>query len=314
MQRMIFHLDLKRLKQAVTIEQVLGNKGLLDRLRRRGTRLVGPCPLHDGDNPNAFVVDTERNIWRCFTGCAAGGDLVELARRLDDGTFAGAARCLARLAGSAPPLRPAPTKRPHTYRRFRPFTRRLSLDPSASFLLRKGISPETARRFEVGVYLGSGMLSGCIAVRLLDHRGRPLGYAGRRLDNSQAQKRGKWVFPPRFPKSKLLYGYHQARDLLQRGVVVVECPWGVLRLAQLAIPAVALLGTSLSANQRAILLGLPKVVLLLDGDQAGRRAARYLRDRLPNAKTVGLTDGLDPDDLSDEDLFSLLTQTQRLPF
>jgi DNA primase len=56
-------LDLKRLKQTVTIEQVLSDEGLLDRFHRRGPRLVGPCPLHGGDNPTAFTVDLDRNIW-----------------------------------------------------------------------------------------------------------------------------------------------------------------------------------------------------------------------------------------------------------
>ena len=306
------HLNFKRLKQLVNIEQVLGDKGLLDRLRQRGARLVGPCPLHNGDNPSAFVVDTEKNLWHCFTGCATGGDLVELARRLDDGTFSGAARYLARLSGSTPPLRPAPPE-PERSRHFRPFTRRLGLDPNASFLARKGISATTARRFEAGAYRGTGMLSGCVAVRLFDHLGRPLGYAGRRLDQSMARRRGKWVFPPRLPKSTLLYGYHQIQHY-QRGVVVVECPWGVLRLAQLSIPAVALLGTALSCTQRALLLNLPKVVLLLDGDETGRLATASIRRQLPDAISVDLPAGLDPDDLPDEDLFSLLTQTRRLPF
>lgn len=306
-------INFKRIKQMVTIEQVLGDKGLLDRLRRRGARLVGPCPLHHGDNPSAFVVDTERNLWHCFTGCAAGGDLVELARRLDDGTFSGAARYLARLSGSAPPS----LTNPHGHEgsgRFRPFTRRLALDPSTPFLARKGIRQATARRFETGAYHGgSGMLSGCVAVRLFDHLGRPLGYAGRRLDPSLVKQRGKWVFPPRLPKSTLLYGYHRIRNH-HRATVVVECPWGVLRLDQLSIPAVALLGTGLSCHQRALLLDLPNVVLLLDGDDAGRRATASIRQQLPNAISVDLPAGLDPDDLPDENLFSLLAQTQRLPF
>jgi DNA primase len=308
------HLNFKRLKQLVNIEQVLADKGLLDHLRRQANRLAGPCPLHDGDNPNAFVVDTERNLWRCFTGCAAGGDLVELARRLDNGTFIGAARYLARLAGSAPPLRPALPGKPNGPKRFRPFTRRLVLDPSAPFLARKGIKTATARRFEVGAFRGTGMLSDCVAVRLFDYLGHPIGYAGRRLDPALAKKRGKWVFPPRLPKSTLLYGFHQAQHLLQRGVVVVECPWGVLRLNQLAIPAVALLGTALSGYQRDLLLTLPKTVLLLDGDEVGRQAACLIREQLTNAITVSLPVNLDPDDLPDEDLFTMLSQTQRLPF
>ncbi len=306
------HLDFKRLKQTVTIEQVLADKGLLDALRKRGSRLVGPCPLHGGDNPTAFVVDVDRNIWHCFTGCG-GGDVVEMTRRLTDGTFAGAARYLAQLAGSTPVPR-TPHARRRTAQRFRPFTRRLRLDPSTAFLARKGITQRTARRYEVGEYQGPGMLSRCVGLRLLDPLGRHLGYAGRRLDPDKVLSRGKWVFPPRLPKSSLLYGYHQAQHLLHRGAVVVECPWGVLRVTQLGNPAVALLGTSLSTSQRALLLNLPKVVLLLDGDQAGRRATASIKAQPVNAVQVNLPEGLDPDDLPDEGLFGILAQTQLLPF
>lgn len=301
------HLDFRRLKQIVTVEQVLSDRGLLDGLSRRGHRLVGPCPLHGGDNPTAFTVDVEKNVWRCFTGCEAGGDVVELARRLTDGTFSAAARYLASLAGAGPTPRftSAPRRRPA---RFRPFTRRLALDPSAELLAHKGISPQTARRYEVGAYHGPGMLSGCIGFRLLAPDGQPLGYAGRRLDPRQVVERGKWVFPPRLPKKALLYGYHRVRHLIHRGAVVVECPWGALRVAQLAIPAVALLGTSLSPRQQALLAELPKVVLLLDGDPAGRRAAACASARLHNSVIADLPLGLDPDDLSDQELLHLLSR------
>ncbi len=306
------HLDFKRLKQAVTVEQVLADRGLLGHLRRRGGRLVGPCPLHGGDNPSAFVVNVTKNIWHCFTGCA-GGDVVEMARRLTDGTFAGAARYLAQLAGSGPVERfPAAHRR--RSQPFRPFSHQLPLDPTAPFLVRKGITHQTARHYQVGAYHGQGMLKGCIGLRLLDPNGQPLGYAGRRLDPDQAMTRGKWVFPPRLPKSTLLYGYYQARHLLHHGVVVVECPWGVLRVTQLGIPAVALLGTSLSPRQRQLLLELPKVVLLLDGDQAGRRATVSISAQLANAMPVDLPVGLDPDDLTDDALLDILSQTQPLPF
>lgn len=306
------HLDFRRLKQTVTIEQVLADRGLLDSLYRRGRRLVGPCPLHGGDNPTAFTVDLDKNIWRCFTGCDAGGDVVEIARRLTDGTFPAAARYLARIAGAAPPLRFASARRRRTTR-FRPFTRRLTLDPNAGFLARKGITPHAARRYEVGAYRGPGMLSGCIGLRLLDPDGQPLGYAGRRLDPREVVQRGKWVFPPRLPKKALLYGYHQLRHLLRRGAVVTECPWGTLRVAQLGIPAVALLGTSLSTRQQALLADLPKVVLLLDGDPAGCRAASSISARLNNAVIANLPPGLDPDDLTDHDLLVVLSQ-HPLPF
>ncbi len=76
------HLDFRYLKHHVGIELVLQANGLLGDLKRRGDRLVGRCPLHGGDNHRAFVVTLSKKLWYCFTGCRAGGDVVELARRL----------------------------------------------------------------------------------------------------------------------------------------------------------------------------------------------------------------------------------------
>ena len=295
------HLSFQRLKRLVKIEHVLADKGRLDSLRKRGAYLVGPCPIHRGDNPNAFVVHPGKNLWHCFTGCDAGGDVVELVRRLDEKTYQQAAVYLATLAGSLPTqprlATAAPPRRP-----FRPFTRRIPLDPTDPFLIRKGIRPPIAERFEVGAFHGRGMLDGCLAVRLFDPCGRPLGYAGRQLDPLKAQTHGKWKFPPALPRSKLLYGYHQAKPLWHRGVVLTECPWGVLRLAQIRIPAVALLGTHLSAAQYHLLEPLPRLVVVMDGDKAGRKAARAISQRLPRTIVVKLPDGRDPDDMKDMEL------------
>ena len=58
-------LDLRRLKRSVSIEHVLADRGLLAGMRRRG-QLVGACPIHGGDNPDAFVVNPQRGLWRCY--------------------------------------------------------------------------------------------------------------------------------------------------------------------------------------------------------------------------------------------------------
>ena len=149
------------------------------------------------------------------------------------------------------------------------------------------------------------MLAGCIAVRLHDTDGRPLGYAGRRLVPEQAKSHGKWVFPPQLPRNSLLYGFHHARTLLYRGLVLVECPWGVMRFAQLRIPAVALLGTHLSITQMEMLALAPRIVLMMDGDNTGRKAAVNNHRKLASSldvKICDLPDGCDPDDLADYEL------------
>lgn len=297
-------LDFTRLKEAVSIEQVLAQRGLLDGLRLRGHQLVGACPVHGGDNPRAFVVDRHKGLWRCFTICDGGGDVVELIRRLDHVGYSEVARRLMTYT-TLPPVQ-LPPPRPASSRPFRPFLRKLTLDPHAPLLRQKQILPETARSFEVGAWHGGGMLTNCVAFRLRDPTGRPLGYAGRRTNLEQAHQRSKWVFPPRLPKSQLLYGFIQANLSSAHGLVAVECPWGVLRLAQLSVPAVALLGTSMSAAQMELLLRAPRLVVLMDGDRAGRQASRMIAQRLPNTTVVDMPDHRDPDELSDADLARLV--------
>jgi len=286
---------LRELRRLVCIEQVLDRRGLLDGLTRRGHRLVGPCPVHRGDNPTAFVVDCRRELWNCHTVCR-GGDVVELIRALDDLSYAEVASTLAAMPGrtpARPPAAPAPQQT------FRPYTRRLTLDSEHPFLVARGIHPHTARHFEVGAWHGRGMLAGCIGVRLHDIDGRPLGYAGRRL---RPERRGKWVLPRGLPRGQLLYGWHHAAQ--HHDLIVVEGAWEVLRLHQIGVPAVALLGIHASAQQLRLLRPV-RCRILLDGDDAGRSAAAALARRL-GAPVLALPPDRDPANLTDQQLIRLL--------
>jgi len=291
-------LDFRALKRRVTIERVLAERGLLDHFQLRGDDLVGPCPLHQGDSRTAFVASRVKNLWYCFTRCRAGGDVVELVRKLDHADYHQTARYLARLAGESD-IPNAPCAPP-----FRPFTTTLRLDPHAPFLLAKGIHPHTARAFEAGSYQGHGFLDGCVGVRLHNPTGQPLGYAGRILDPQRAQQRGKWRFPARLPKRSLLFNYHRVHARLRHGIVLVEDPWSVMRLAQINVPAIALLGTTLSAEQHNMLRPAPQILLMLDGDSAGQRAAADLQRTLTWARVgvVQLPPDTDPDQLTDSEL------------
>ncbi len=298
-------LAFSHLKRTVSIETVLTANGLAASLKRRGQRLVGPCPVHGGDNPKAFVVDLARNLWYCFTRCRGGGDVVELVRRMYRLDYRQSAHYLATLAQA--PLPPPSPVTASPEKPFQPYTRHLRLDPTAPLLQQKGIQSDTAQRFEAGGYYGPGFLWGCIAVRLHDPQARPLGYAGRRLDPVTARQYGKWKFPPRLPKREILYGFHHIAMQRHKGLVVVECPWGVMRLMQIGFPAVALLGIGLSSAQFQLLCRTSRIVLLLDGDEAGRSASRKIDNTLTQHASVQvhrieLPQGLDPDDLSDTEL------------
>lgn len=300
------HFTFKYLKARVSITTVLQDKGLITAFRKRNDQLIGPCPVHGGDNPNAFVISLSKNIWHCFTQCNAGGDVVELVRRLDSKTYPQTAAYLASLANT--PKASSPVHLTRITKAFRPFTKSLVLNAAAPWLNKKGVSPLTAKRFEAGAYDAPGFLNGCIGVRLHDLQGHPIGYAGRRLHPKQVQLYGKWKLPPALPKSQLLYNFHRLSSYTCKGLVIVEGPWAVMRLAQLNIPAVALLGIHLSPTQRDLLQTRQCVNLMLDGDGAGRRATtrvQHALEPITKVHTITLPLDHDPDDLTDDQLSSI---------
>jgi transposase len=71
-------VDFAFLRQQVTMEQVLRQLGLLDKLRGRGLQRRGPCPLHGGTQPT-FSAHLGKNIFQCFhAACRAQGNVLDL--------------------------------------------------------------------------------------------------------------------------------------------------------------------------------------------------------------------------------------------
>jgi len=297
-------LQFNTLKKTIRIATVLDDKGLLSTFTQRGDRLVGPCPIHGGDNQNAFVVSLSKNLWYCFTGCNRGGDIVDLVRRLDGKNFQQTLQYLRTLAGCQKIRLSLSSVTP---KQFKPFVRILPLDHCTAWLRQKKITPQTAAFFEVGAYHGKGFLANSIGIRLHDLNGHPIGYAARRLLSATVKRCGKYQFPPAFPKSTTLYNYHRIAEPLPDRLLITECPWGVMRLHQLNFPAVALMGTHLSDIQCGLLEQVKDIVLMLDGDNAGVKATHRIKEKLRkkvkgSVHSIYLPFGIDPDDLSDDEL------------
>ena len=49
-------VDFKAVKAAITMEQVLGHYGILDKFKRGTDSLSGPCPIHRGSNSTQFRI------------------------------------------------------------------------------------------------------------------------------------------------------------------------------------------------------------------------------------------------------------------
>lgn len=314
--------DFRHLKSHVRIEEVLSREGLLEKFTRSGDRLTGPCPLHRGDNRHAFVISRSRNLWYCFTGCSGshgrnGGDVIDFVRLLHGFSYRQSAEYLVSMSSMSEKalaqssLACQSASRASSGEAFRPFRQRLSLDPNAPFLKAKGITPSLATEYEVGAWPAAGWLKGCIGVRLFDPLGSPLGYAGRRLEEAEIEAYGKWKVARQLALGELLYNYHRVSGRLCHGLYVVECAWGVLRLAQIGVPAVALFGLELTQTRVELLRRARVVTLLLDGDRAGREASVRLAQRLAPVVRVRIATlpwGRDPDDLEAGELRQLVTE------
>ncbi|MDA1266359.1 MAG: DNA primase, partial [Planctomycetota bacterium] len=139
-----------------------------------------------------------------------------------------------------------------------------------------------------------------------DHLGRVVAFSARALAEED-EARAKYVNSPEsavFKKGRTLFGLEQARAAIrQKGhAVLVEGNFDVLSLHQAGCDqAVASLGTALTAGQVALLhRQTQEVVLLYDGDAAGRKsalkAAPIFADEGLEFRVAQLPRGVDPDD------------------
>ncbi len=105
--------DFQQIKR-VPITAVLERYGILSELKRTGRQLQGRCPIHKGKNPKAFVVDPQKNLWRCFGDCDRGGSTFELVSELEGIEIRAAAELIATWFAIGTSSR---TRGPHQQRR-----------------------------------------------------------------------------------------------------------------------------------------------------------------------------------------------------
>ncbi len=158
---------------------------------------------------------------------------------------------------------------------------------------------------------GSGLydaLRNRLVFPIHDQIGRVIGYGGRRLNDEDEPK---YINSPEsavFDKSTTLYGLHQAAQEIRRTrlAIVTEGYMDTIACHQAGVKnAVATLGTALTPGNARVLRRLcDTVVLLFDGDEAGRRAADRAVEvffavpiDLKIAMLAGATDAKDPDEL-----------------
>ena len=178
----------------------------------------------------------------------------------------------------------------------------------------RGLSPELIERFGLGFCAHGGMAGRvCVPIEIVD--GELVAYAARwpargTIDELLAGEE-KWKLPKGFRKALELFNLHRVRHC--KHLVVVEGFFDAVRLHGLRVPAVALMGTSISEEQVALLQkhcpALRFVTVLLDGDEAGRKAAPEIAATLAAhwfTRIVTVPEGEEPDTLPQEELLALI--------
>lgn len=77
-------VDFRAVRVRITMEQMLAHYNVLDAFKRSGSRFSGPCPIHGGSNPSQFPVDTDQNLWNCFSECKHGGNTLDFIAKEED--------------------------------------------------------------------------------------------------------------------------------------------------------------------------------------------------------------------------------------
>jgi DNA primase len=144
---------------------------------------------------------------------------------------------------------------------------------------------------------------GRVMFPIVDERGRVVGFGGRLLGDGP-RKYINSSDAPFFRKGRILYGLHQAKRAGARRIVVMEGYTDVIacHLAGFA-GAVATLGTAFTPEHARMLhrYATDGVVLLFDGDRAGRSAAERAFAELAKTelgvRIALLDEGVDPADM-----------------
>jgi DNA primase len=310
-------VDFRAVKQAVSLEAVLRHYQVPGLRRRR--QLEGCCPIHRGTRNDSFRASLSQNVFHCFA-CQAGGDVLNFVAAMEKCSIREAALRLQQWFGVGEPgsgaaslhLAPGSAQKVELVREKEGGNPRLHfalarVDHDHPHLRQRGIDRATAVAFGVGFYAGAGLMSGRIVLPIHNEGGTLVAYAGRALDG----RLPKYKLPPGFRKGLELFNLHRAVATGSETAIVVEGYFDCLRVHQAGFAwVVALMGSSLSAEQERVLgERFERVVLMLDGDTAGRTGSRLISARLSErclVVVVSLPDGAQPDRLSPAAIQELL--------
>ena len=306
-------------------------------LKKAGANFKACCPFH-GETTPSFVVSPAKQIYHCF-GCGVGGDSIKFVMEYEKLSYPETIEKLASMYNFNLDYENTTEIKQDTkiLEEINKYYQKLFVnnDVVKEYIHKRGISEFSIEKFEIGYapissdtinFLKSNHynLNDAIDLGIIDNgtnglysrfieritfpiysiTGKLVGFGGRTITGHNA----KYVNSPQtklFNKSRLLYGYHLAKEQIYKKnqIIVCEGYLDVIMLHQAGFnTAVATLGTALTQEHLPLLRrGEPKVILAYDGDKAGLAAAFKASVMLSQSEFEGgviiFADGLDPADM-----------------
>lgn len=309
-------------------------------LKRTGANHKGLCPFHNEKTPS-FVVSETKQRFTCF-GCGATGDTIEFIQKYYNLEFSEAVEKLAAECGVVIETdfkksekkdiqyqinREAAT---FYYKAFRE-----KANPAATYMQKRGITPEVLNLFGIGyadgewdslyIYLKSkgydeeklmdlGLISESkgkyydkfrnrVIFPIISTGGKVIGFGGRSLGDDMPKYLNSSESSI-FLKKNNLYALNLTKQEIGKSGygILVEGYMDVISLYQHGVRNVAAsLGTALTENQARLLKRYTsQVVLSYDADEAGKNATlrgmEILHKENFRIKILSIPDGKDPDD------------------
>lgn len=337
-----------------SIENLKNNIDVVDtisqflELKKAGANFKACCPFH-GESTPSFVVSPSKQIYHCF-GCGVGGDSIKFLMEYEKLSYPEALEKLAsmnnvNLVYDNNNEKALDVKAIEVLNNY---YQKLLVNKAEvkEYINKRGISEFSKEKFEIGYASTSGdtinflnhnhfNLAQAKDLGLIDSgtnglyarfieritfpiyglNGKIVGFGGRTISGHNA----KYVNSPQtkvFNKSRLLYGYHLAKETIYKKnqIIITEGYLDVIMLHQAGFDnAVATLGTALTKEHLPLIKrGEPTVIVAYDGDNAGLKAAFKAANMLSNSDFEGgvviFGQGLDPADMVKEGRVSELNE------
>ena len=264
-----------------------------------GDRLYCPCPIHGGDNPNAFSIYLDRDRFYCYThechkstfnsliGFARmmlsvrhcdwsepGDTLFPFSKTLNyikglygiDGEVARIQTNKHTPKTTKKPIKPyilGDRKKYLAYNNGRP-----------DYFIKRGFSEQILKKYDVYTcVLRDNRYFNRVTIPVYDEANRNvIGISGRTICDEEP----RWKYTYKFPCAYTLFNLNYASEYIRRSrsVILTEGPLDIFRLEEAGIHNAVAIWSALAWNdcKKMLLdkLGIVKIVLALDNDDAGR--------------------------------------------